>query len=60
MGGEALSPVKIQCPSVGKYQGREAGVGGCVGKHPHRSRVRVHGIRDSGARKLGKVITFEI
>lgn len=52
--------MKIQCPSVGKYQGREAGVGGCVGKHPHRSRVRVHGIRDSGARKLGKVITFEI
>jgi hypothetical protein len=28
VGGEALSPVKIQCPSVGKYQGREAGVGG--------------------------------
>ena len=27
-GGEALSPVKAQCPSVGKHCGREAGVGG--------------------------------
>ena len=28
MGGEALGPLKDQCPSVGKCQGQEAGVGG--------------------------------
>jgi hypothetical protein len=28
MGGEALGPVKAQCPSVGECQGGEAGVGG--------------------------------
>ena len=27
MGGEALGPVKAQCPSVGEFQEREAGVG---------------------------------
>ena len=40
MGGEVLSPMKAQCPSVGKCQGREAGVGGWVGEHPYRSRGR--------------------
>jgi hypothetical protein len=38
MGGEALGPVKAQCPSVGECQGSQMGVGGWVGKHPHRSR----------------------
>ena len=28
MGGEALSPVKALCPSVGECQGQEVGVGG--------------------------------
>jgi hypothetical protein len=28
MGGEALGPVKAQCPSVGECQDQEAGVGG--------------------------------
>jgi hypothetical protein len=28
MGGEALGPVKVLCPSVEKCQGQEAGVGG--------------------------------
>jgi hypothetical protein len=28
MGGEALGPVKILCPSIGECQGQEAGVGG--------------------------------
>jgi hypothetical protein len=28
MGGEALGPVEVQCPSVGECEGREAGVGG--------------------------------
>jgi hypothetical protein len=31
MGGEALDPVKAQCPSVGECQGGEAGVGGWLG-----------------------------
>ena len=32
MGGEALGSVKALCPSVGEYQGQEAGVGGLVSK----------------------------
>jgi hypothetical protein len=32
MGGEALGPVNALCPSVGKCQGQEAGVGGLVSK----------------------------
>jgi hypothetical protein len=30
LGGEALGPVKVLCPSIGKCQGQEAGVGGLV------------------------------
>jgi hypothetical protein len=30
MGGEALGPVKVLCPSIGDCQGQEAGVGGLV------------------------------
>jgi hypothetical protein len=32
MRGEALGPVKAQCPSVGECQGREAGVGELVSR----------------------------
>jgi hypothetical protein len=28
MGGEALGPVKVLCPSIGECQGQEAGVCG--------------------------------
>jgi hypothetical protein len=28
MGGEALGPVKVLCPSIGECLGQEAGVGG--------------------------------
>jgi hypothetical protein len=28
MGGEALGPVKVLCPCIGEYQGKEAGVDG--------------------------------
>jgi hypothetical protein len=28
MGGEALDPVKVLCPSIGECLGQEAGVGG--------------------------------
>jgi hypothetical protein len=44
MGGEALGPVKAQWPSVGECQGWEAGIGGWVGEHPHRSRRKADGI----------------
>ena len=30
MGGEALGPVKVLCPSIGECQGQEAGVGRLV------------------------------
>ena len=54
MGGEALGPVKAQCPSVGECQDREAGVGGWVREHPHRSRGRgdgIGGIQEGGTGK---------
>jgi hypothetical protein len=36
--GAVLGPEGVRCPSVGKCQGRKAGVGGLVGEHPHRGR----------------------
>ena len=54
MGGEALSPVKALCLSVGECQGQEAGVGGLV------SRGIVGGDRGVSERKLGKGITLEM
>jgi hypothetical protein len=30
MGGEALGPVKVLCPSIGECHGQEEGVGGLV------------------------------
>jgi hypothetical protein len=32
MGGEALGPVKVLCPSTGECQGQEASVGGLVSR----------------------------
>jgi hypothetical protein len=32
MGGEALGPMKAQCPSVGECQDRKAGVSGLVSR----------------------------
>ena len=40
MGGEALGPVKVLCPSIGECQGQEEGVGGLG------SRGRGEGIGD--------------
>jgi hypothetical protein len=40
MGGEALDPVKVLCPSTGECQGQEVGMGGLV------SRGRGEGIGD--------------
>ena len=52
VGGEALDPVKVLCPSVGEFQGCEAGVGGLV------NRVRGGGNRGFSEGKPGKGITF--
>jgi hypothetical protein len=54
MGGQALGPVKVLCPSIGECQGQEAGVGGLV------SRGRGAGDRGFSEWKLGKRITFEM
>jgi hypothetical protein len=32
MGGEALGPVKVLCPSIGECPGQKAGVGGLVSR----------------------------
>jgi hypothetical protein len=52
--GEALGPMKAQCPSVGKCQDRKAGVGGLL------SRGRGHRIGGFLEGKQGKGITFEM
>ena len=53
MGGEALGPVKAQCPNVGECQDQEAGVGGLVS--------RGRGDRIGGLEgKPEKGITFEM
>jgi hypothetical protein len=48
MGGEALGPEGIRCPSVGECLGGKTGVGGWVGgwvrEHPHRGRVSRMGL----------------
>jgi hypothetical protein len=54
MGGEALGPVKVLCPSIGKCQGQEVGVGG-LGR-----RGRWEGNMGILEGKLGMGITFEM
>jgi hypothetical protein len=49
MEGEALSLVKILCPSIGECQGQEVGVGGMGSRY-----------RGFSERKLGKGIAFEM
>jgi hypothetical protein len=44
VGGEALGPEGVRCPSVEQCKGEKIGVGGWLGKHPHRSRGRGKGI----------------
>jgi hypothetical protein len=38
MGGEALGPMKVLCPSIGEFLGQEAGVGG-LGTRGSRERI---------------------
>jgi hypothetical protein len=47
MGGEALVPLKVLCPSTGEYQGQEAGMGGLVSRGIGKNRGFSEG-------KLGK------
>ena len=42
MGGDALGPVKVLCPSIGECQGQEAGVGG-LGSRGSREGLGVFG-----------------
>jgi hypothetical protein len=53
VGGEALGPVKVLCPSIGNCQCQEAGVGGLV----NRGMGEGMGVLEG---KLGKGITFEM
>jgi hypothetical protein len=57
MGGEALGPVKVLCPSIGECQGQEAGESGLRGRE---SREGGGGNRGFSEGKLGKGITFEM
>ena len=61
MGKEVLGPEGIQCPSVGEYEDRKMGMGGWVGKHPHRGRGRRDGIGDFCRRDLerGKYLKYK-
>jgi hypothetical protein len=49
MGGEALGPVKVLCPSIGGCLGQEAGVGGLGSRGRGENRGFLK-------RKLGKEI----
>ena len=40
VGGEVIRPEGVPFSNVGEFQGGKAGVGGWVGKHPHRGRGR--------------------
>ena len=53
MGGKALGPVKVLCPSIGECLGQEAGVGGMGSGEGGEDRGFLEG-------KLGKGITFEM
>jgi hypothetical protein len=53
MGGDALVPVKVICPSIGKCQRQEDVVCGLVNRGRGRDREFSEG-------KLGKGITFEM
>ena len=57
MGGEALGPVKDQCPSVGKCQAREVGSGWVGGGTPSQKQGEGEWDRRFSEGKLGKRIT---
>jgi hypothetical protein len=53
MGGEALGPVKVLCPSIGECKGQKAGMSGLG------SRERVEGIGYFGG-EIRKGIIFKM
>jgi len=53
MGGEALGPVKVLCPSIGECQDQKAGVGGLGSRGRGRGLEFLEG-------KPRKGITFEM
>jgi hypothetical protein len=59
VGGEALGPEGVQCPSVGKCQSGKTGVGRWMGEHPHRGRGGRCG-RSFLKGRPGKGKTFEM
>jgi len=59
VGGEALGPVKAQCPSIGECLGREARVGGWDEEHFREAGGGVWD-REFLKGKLGKGIMFEM
>jgi hypothetical protein len=54
VGGEAVGPVKVICPSIGECQDQEVGVGGLM------NRVRGERIGGFWEEKRSKGITFEM
>jgi hypothetical protein len=60
VGGAALGPEGIQCPNVGECQGGKMGVGGWVGKHPHRGRGEEEVGRGFPKGRPGKGKTFDM
>jgi hypothetical protein len=54
MGGEALSPMKVLCPSIGQYQDQDVVVSRLM------TRGRGEGDRGFSEGKLGKGMVFEI
>jgi hypothetical protein len=51
--------MKARWPCVRECDGREEGVDGWVGAHPHRSRMKGDGIEGFWG-EMGKGITFEM
>jgi hypothetical protein len=64
MGGEALGPMKVQFPSVGECQGKEAGVcvcgGGGGGVTPSKKQGKGGCDRVFPDAKLGKRIIYKM
>jgi hypothetical protein len=60
MGRDTLGPLKSGNPSVGEFEGREAGVGRWEGEHPYRSSWERGWDRGVSKGRPGKGKTFEM
>ena len=52
MGGEAIGPVKVLCPSIGECQGQEAGVCGLVSRRLRKGMGGFHWETRKGATNI--------